>query len=83
MFETLNTNALSELANVGERSVFKKTTSLGELVACIEQAEKECQREALMQEDGMGDRQQLAEGFRAAQQILVAWWAASESGLTS
>lgn len=83
MFETLSKDTLIELAKVGDRSLFKSTTSIDEMMACIEQATTEC----LMENSASNGRNfecvQVASGFRAAQQILTAWWTASESSLVT
>lgn len=81
MFESLNVNTLSEIANIGDRSLFKAGTRLEDLVGCIEQAILECRNAAPAPGSQGFDSQQVISGLRAAQEIMATWWAAEQNAL--
>ena len=74
MFETLDEATLAEMTKIDDLSSLKAETRLSEMLACLQQAARECNTVTMASGFSANGAEQVAVGIYAAQRILEKVW---------
>jgi hypothetical protein len=74
MFDSLDGEVLQKLAALEDKKQIRSVLKLGDVLACLEQAVKECHLQTASGAGEGGSFQQAAIGLQACQRIIEKWW---------
>ena len=74
MFEDLDDDILAELMKLDKPLTLKKETRLSDLLACLDQAAKECRTGGAAGSISLSNAEQVAVGINSAQRIVEKIW---------